>query len=307
MDSQLIHPELRGVIGRIPAIPFHNRGFLYFLRAVLKILPRAREFAGGTITEHKLKSAGVRVYRPTGEVPGAALLWIHGGGLILGNAAQDGPLCIRYAQALGLVVVSVEYRLAPEHPFPCALEDCLAAWHWLQANARGLGVDPARIAISGHSAGGGLAASLAQGIRDQGGIQPAAQALFCPMLDDRTAARRELDSVNHPIWNNRNNRGGWRWYLGQEPGAPALPDYAVPARREDLSGLPPAWIGVGDVDLFYEESRDYAARLKAAGVDCRFDPVPMAPHAFETFVPGASISRDYLGNNHRFLGEALGL
>jgi acetyl esterase/lipase len=206
---------------------------------------------------------------------------------------------------LGIVVVSVEYRLAPRHPFPAALDDCYAAWQWLLSAARELGIDPSRIAISGQSAGGGLAASLVLRIRDAGGIRPAAQALLCPMLDDRTGARRELDVIDHRVWNNRSNRAAWSWYLGRPAGPSEVPAYAAAARCASLRGLPPAWIGVGDVDLFLEEDRRYAERLIEAGVGCELHIVPMAPHGFEVLVPEASLTREFFRSYCAFLRRAL--
>ncbi|MGL4647777.1 MAG: alpha/beta hydrolase, partial [Caldilineaceae bacterium] len=205
------------------------------------------------------------------------------------------------ALALGVVVVAGEYRLAPESPFPAALDDCAAAWAWLQDAAPQLGVDPERVAVGGESAGGGLAAGLVQRIHDAGGVQPAAQWLFSPMLDDRTAAKTELDAINHPIWNNRQNRYGWQAYLGVEPGAAQLPDYAAPARRGDLRGLPPTWIGVGDIELFYAEGRTYAERLAAAGVDCTLDLVAGAPHAVEAVARESRIAQEYVARAHEWL------
>jgi len=261
---------------------------------------------GVKVEKHKIGPVSLRIYRPQEGSSGAALLWMHGGGLVVGAAAQDDGICSRFVQELGLLVVSVDYRLAPEHPFPDALDDCFAAWRWMQDNGE-LDIDPTRIAIGGMSAGGGLAACLAQQILDSGGVQPAAQLLFYPMLDDRTAAKRDLDSIKHPLWNNENNRGGWQAYLGQEPGQPNEAEYAIAARREDLTGLPPAWIGVGDIDLFYEENRTYADRLKSTGVFCDFHVVPMAPHGFQVVVPQAQISRDFYDQNYRFLVKTLDL
>ncbi len=196
---------------------------------------------------------------------------------------------------------SVDYRLAPEHPFPAPLEDCLDAWTWLQDQAEVRGIDPARVAVGGQSAGGGLAASLVQRIHDEGGQQPAAQWLFCPMLDDRTAARTELDGAKHLLWNNKANRAGWGAYLGVQPGSASVPDGAVPSRRGDLSGLPAAWIGTGDIELFYDENRAYAEALTAAGVECELDTVAGAPHAFETVAGGANVSRAYLSRSYEWL------
>jgi len=235
----------------------------------------------------------------------AALLWIHGGGFVIGRAAQNDRFCGAAARDLGIVVVSVEYRKAPEHRFPAGLDDCHAGWTWMQQQAAALGIDPARVAVGGESAGGGLAASLVQRLHDAGGTQPAAQWLFCPMLDDRTAARRELDDVGHFVWTNRLNRSGWRAYLGAEPGAATVPPYAVAARRDDLSGLPPAWIGVGDIDLFADEDRAYAERLRAVGVAATLDVVPGAPHGFEIWAPDSTLAREHVARAQAWLRGTL--
>jgi len=137
--------------------------------------------------------------------------------------------------------------------------------------------------------------------------QPAGQLLVYPMLDDRTAARRDLDSVKHPVWNNTSNLTGWSSYLGGTPGAPSVPEYAVPARREDLSGLPPAWIGVGSLDLFLKESWAYANRLTDAGIACRFDEVSGAFHGFDGMAPATSVSKEFLDAQLSFLRKCLKL
>lgn len=292
-------------MSRIPAVPFHNPILLPILQFLTKISPAKKSIPGVSISEQKLDTARVRIYRPEGELSGAGLLWTHGGGMIIGSPVINDRECSRYAKELKLVVVSVEYRLAPKHPFPCALDDCFEAWRWMQNSAFALGIAPDRIVISGQSAGGGLAASLAQKISDEGGVQPAGQALFCPMLDDRTAARRELDDIKHRVWNNKNNRGAWAWYLGHPPGKVSVAQYAVPARREYLSGLPPTWIGVGDIDLFYEEDHLYATRLKKAKVSCHLEVVPGGPHSFELFFPEASVTRVFMNSNYKFLCEVL--
>jgi acetyl esterase/lipase len=254
---------------------------------------RAKCPDGVEVEDRRIDAGAVRIYRPIHPRSRAVVLWIHGGGFLIGSARLDDRRCLRYAAELGAVVVSVEYRLAPEHPFPAALDDCLAAWSWLQASAADLSVEPTHAVVAGESAGGGLAATLVQRIRDLGGVQPAAQVLLCPMLDDRTAARSELDRIGHRVWNNRANRSGWSAYLGHAPGAPTTAEYAVAARRADVAGLPPTWIGVGNIDLFYEENGTYAERLIAAGVPCEFHVVPMAPHGFQTIAPDAPVSRDF--------------
>jgi acetyl esterase/lipase len=228
----------------------------------------------------------VRLYRPAGGMGrGPALLWIHGGGYIIGDAAQDDVLCQRFARKLGATVASVNYRLAPEHPYPVPVEDCYSALTWLSKLPA---VDPARLAIGGASAGGGLAAALALLTRDRGQIDLAAQLLVYPMIDDRTVLRTDLDNPGHRLWNQSSNRFGWRAYLGD-----ADPDVAVPARRNDLAGLPRAWIGVGTLDLFHDEDLAYAERLRAAGVPCEVMVVEGAFHGFDGIAPKADVSQSF--------------
>jgi len=307
MKIEQIHPELRRRFRFIPQLPFHNRAFVILANLLLKIIPKKKAINGVLIEERKLENASVRIYRPEVELLGAGLLFIHGGGFIIGTAAMMDRICAKWAQDLKLLVVSVEYHLAPKYPFPCALDDCLEAWHWLQHEAQVIGVDTDRIAVVGQSAGGGLAASMTQRILDEGGIQPAAQALFYPMLDDRTAALRELDSIKHRVWNNKCNKAGWSDYLGQPPGEPEVPQYAVPARRDNLVDLPPTWIGIGDIDLFYGECCQYSARLNEAGVRCQLHVAPMAPHAFELIMPNASVTCCAIDSYYCFVREWLGL
>lgn len=222
--------------------------------------------------------------RPGRSRPSGALLWIHGGGLVMGAPAAGDGMCSRFAAELDVVVVSVDYRLAPEHPFPAGLHDCFAALEWLHANAGPLGIDPARVVVGGDSAGGGLAACLAQLAHDRGGPAICFQLLQYPMLDDRTALRTDADALT---WNNTSNRYAWSAYLGHPVRADEPRPYASAARRADLAGLPPAWIGIGTIDLFHAESIEYAARLEAAGVPCDVHVVPGMYHAAERIVPKA--------------------
>lgn len=300
-----VAPELRERTRRMPPIPISTALGRWIIRNVLKLVPDKQ--SEGVKFEKRTIPNGpeLRIYTPEEPLSGAGLLWIHGGGLVIGSAKQDNRFCAETARQLSIVVISTEYRLAPDFPFPAALDDCHAAWTWLQAATAELRVDPARVAIGGQSAGGGLAASLVQRLHDAGGVQPAAQWLFCPMLDDRTAARHELDGVNHFIWNNRNNRVGWRAYLGIEPGAEQVPAYAVPARRESMTGLPPAWIGSGDIELFFEENQAYAERLEAAGVNCTFDVVAGAPHGFESLASNTTMAQAYLARSRAWLRQVL--
>jgi len=248
-------------------------------------------FEGVDIEEKTLSSydgvdIGVRVYRPseaTGTKP--LLLWIHGGGFIIGKAAQDDPVACTYARMLDCVVVSVEYRLAPEFPFPTPLEDCYSALKWSFENAAEMGIDTARIAIAGLSAGGGLAAGLAQLARDRNEVPIIFQLLGYPMLDDRNIVQIEDPEQEKLLWTSAKNLFGWRAFLGQEPGTDSTPAYAAPGRTEDLSGLPPTYIYVGDIDLFLAEDMSYAQRLIEAGVPTELHIYKDACHGFDFIGP----------------------
>ncbi|WP_017583781.1 alpha/beta hydrolase [Nocardiopsis valliformis] len=245
---------------------------------------------------------GLRVYRPRSlTTPSPALLWTHGGGYLFGSPVQDERGSIEFARELGITVVSLRYRKAPRHTAPAPVEDAYAALSWTVDSADRLGVDPGRIAIGGASAGGGITAALALMCHDLGGHEPVFQLLVYPMLDDRTALRTDLDRLPTRLWSVSSNRYAWRAYLGEEPGGEHISPYAAPARRENLSGLPPAWIGVGTLDLFHDEDLAYAERLRAAGVPCRTAVVPGAFHGFEAAMPQVDLSREF----HRAQTEAL--
>jgi acetyl esterase/lipase len=228
----------------------------------------------------------VRIYLVNGQGKGAALrpaiLHIHGGGFIGGSAAGAVPMLRALCGALDCVGVTVDYRLAPETRFPGALADNYAALGWLHRNAGELGVDPERIAVMGESAGGGHAAMLAIAARDRGEFPLAYQALIYPMLDDRTGStRRTPPYQGFVIWTAQANRFGWTSLLGVPAGSRRVPYGSVPARVENLRGLPPAFIGVGSVDLFVDEDIEYARRLVDAGVQVSLNVVPGAWHAFD--------------------------
>lgn len=291
-----LHPELQS-----PLLRFRSPPFTATVVKAMRRLPV--NFPVPTdvhVDEHHIPgppgapAAPVYVYRPHElRQPAAALLYLHGGGYIIGAASMFHDRCVRYTRELGIVVVSADYRLAPETTFPGPLEDCYAALKWMQAEREMLGIDPGRIAVTGESAGGGLAAALAQLAHDRGGVEPIFQLLFYPMLDDRTVLKRDHEGRGEFVWTPASNRLGWTSYLGHAPTLDVAPNYAAAARREDLSGLAPAWIGVGTLDLFHPECKEYARRLNAAGVPCEFDEVAGAYHAAELFRPGASISAGF--------------
>ncbi len=241
----------------------------------------------------------VYLYDPAPGTAGrAALLYIHGGGMIMGSASvmQAGPAAM--AQSLGIPVASVEYRLAPEHPFPAPQEDCLAALNWLVSLPE---VDADRVGVIGESAGGGLAASIALMARDLGGPKLAAQFLTYPMLDYRTGG--DDCAYNNPttgefIWTRGSNRYGWGALKGRYKPTDERKGWFSPSLAEDLSGLPPTWIGTGSLDLFYDEDLDYARRLVAAGVPVELHSYPGAIHAFNA-IAGSRLAqafgRDLMG------------
>jgi acetyl esterase/lipase len=306
MDIERLHPQLREAAAAAPAMRLESRAMRAIARfATRHAMPRTK--APGVSARYRHENGLVfREYRPA-DPSGAALLWIHGGGMVIGGPLQDEALCAETASALGVTVYSATYREAPEHPYPAPQDDVHALWLWLMANAERERIDAARIAVGGASAGSGLAAALVNRIRDARGPQPAAQWLLYPMLDDRTAADRELDADHNFIWNNTDNRFGWSSLLRgtAAPGDPHVPADAAPARRADLTGLPPTWIGVGSADLFHVEDAEYARRLGRAGVPVQFDVLEGAPHGFESLMHDAPIVIDFVAGARAWLASAL--
>ncbi|GAA1835733.1 alpha/beta hydrolase [Pseudonocardia ailaonensis] len=227
---------------------------------------------------------------PTVRTASPAVYWIHGGGVVLGDFRFGLDLVLPWAVRFGVPVVSVDYRLAPAHPDPAAVEDCYAGLAWLAVHADELGVDGSRLVLAGHSAGAGLAAGTALLARDRGGPRAAGQLLLCPMLDDRelTPASRQLDGVG--VWDRTANRTAWEARLGARRGGPTVSPYSAPSRAGDLSGLPPAFVDVGSVDTFRDEAVDYATRIWQAGGAAELHVWPGAYHCFEILAPAAALS-----------------
>ncbi|WP_169981102.1 alpha/beta hydrolase [Microbispora sp. H10836] len=264
-----VAPDLRTPALRTPALWLPRPIIGKLSLALARRLSRhtTQPVTGVAVTRHDVPGGrDAYVYESPGRRrPGGALLWIHGGGTIVGHPESDHELCSRIARDLRITVVSARYRLAPEHPFPAGFDDCFAALRWMHDAAPALGVDGARVAVGGASAGGGLAASVVQKAHDQG-LPVAFQMLLYPMLDDRTALVRDHRGRGRIGWTPRSNTYAWTCYLGCGPRVAEPRPYAAAGRREDLRGLPPAWIGVGDLDLFHPENLRYAERLRAAGV-----------------------------------------
>ncbi|GAA2231400.1 alpha/beta hydrolase [Herbiconiux moechotypicola] len=224
---------------------------------------------------HGLADHGTRGGWPAGLRAAGAVLWLHGGGMMLGSAAGDDALCAALSHDLGVPVITAEYRLSPEHRHPEPLDDCFAALVWLAERAD-------RVVVAGASAGGGLAAGLALLARDRGGPSIAGMQLLYPMLDDRPARRPD----DAPVWNARLDALAWSAYLGGR----TADEYAAPARATSLAGLSPAYLDVGDADLFLRDDLDFADRLRDAGVPVEVHVHPGAVHAFDWLVPGARTS-----------------
>lgn len=248
----------------------------------------------------------VRIYRPEKRhdmLP--ALLWIHGGGYMFGSIEHDDLMAKQITMAADCAVVSVEYRLAPECPFPGPVEDCYAALKWLALHTKELGIDPAHIAIGGASAGGGLAAGLALLARDRKEVDVVFQLLIYPMLDDGNTAPASASLPDTLLWRREDNLIGWQSYLGCKPGGKGVSPYASAFRATDLTGLPPAYIAVGELDLFRNENVLYAQRLIEAGVPTDLHVYAGAFHAFDGIAPGASVSRRFTADYQQALKHAL--
>ncbi len=222
--------------------------------------------------------------------PLPVLFHVHGGGLVVGTAYDDLPSVAVLAQEAGCAVASVEYRLAPEHRYPAAVEDVYAGLVWLAETAEELGLDPARIVLDGVSAGGGLAAAAALLARDRGAPRLAGQILLCPMLDDRNDSHSAIQMAGAGAWDRAANETGWSAYLGEE--RTDVPVYAAPGRALDLSGLPPTYLDVGSAETFRDENVAYAQRIWACGGDAELHVWAGGAHGFDALAPTAQLTED---------------
>ena len=308
----LVDENLLPFLDALPAFQF-NEETLPLIRANAFPLPPASDEAVAAIRVESrhvpgpigAPDVGLMLYRPCRSTdPIGCILHIHGGGYVAGSAAALEPLHRQLSHELGCAIVSVEYRLAPEAHYPCAIEDCYAALNWLAETAEALGIDPTRIGVMGESAGGGLAAALALMARDRDGPGLAFQHLIYPMLDDRTSTSEPHPHAGEFIWTAESNAFGWRSLLGTEPGGPDVPPYASAARAVDLAKLPPTYIATGALDLFGDENLEYARRLMRAGVPTELHVYPGAYHGFDVFGE-APISRRARGDSIAALTKGL--
>ncbi|MGO8770913.1 MAG: alpha/beta hydrolase [Mycobacterium sp.] len=271
---------------------------------IARSAPDGVEVQGFTVDADDGAALTLSWYQPAGVDPsGSAVLYLHGGGMIYGmgelGALYDG-LARRYVAESQVPLLLVDYRTAPEFPHPVPLQDCFAALVWLADHADELGVDPARVAVMGDSAGGGLAAAVCLMARDRGGPAVALQVLVYPMLDDRTTVP-DPELVPFVTWTYDDNATGWGALLGDSAGGDGVSAYAAPARATDLSLLPPTYIDVGDLDIFRDENVVYARRLAATGIATELHVHPGCPHAFEGLAPNAAVSRRVIAERVRRL------
>ncbi|MFI1359895.1 alpha/beta hydrolase [Streptomyces sp. NPDC020898] len=231
---------------------------------------------------------------------------VHGGGMVLGDNRTGTDMVLGWARELDAVVVSVEYRLAPENPYPAAIEDVYAGLVWTAEQAKEIGGDAERIVIAGASAGGGLTAALALLTRDREGPQPIGQLLMCPMLDDRNDTVSSHQMAGLGVWDQASNEMGWTALLGDRCGGPNVPAYAAPARAEDLSGLPPAFLDISSAETFRDETVAYASRIWQAGGVAELHVWPGGFHGYDMMAPHAEVSRATQAARLRWLGRLLG-
>ena len=244
----------------------------------------------------------LRWYTRADGASGPGVVYLHGGGMILGSVSLYEATIMRYVASSGVPMLAVDYRVAPEHPQLTPVSDCYAGLCWLAEHATELGVDPTRIGVMGDSAGGGLAAGVALLARDRGGPALAKQILVYPMLDDRTTTP-DPHLLPFATWTYDDNVTGWEALLGASAGGKDVSPYAAPARVQDPAGLAPAYIEVGALDIFRDECVEYARRLSAGGVGTELHLHPGVPHAFEAFAPDADVSRRSAADRIRALRD----
>ena len=296
ITDEMIHPDIRrqGVMLR-KLFRFKNEKS--FARSQ-KMLDRTKRFmrTKNLIAEERFIETDdnprlrVCVYRGKGSRPNATgLLWLHGGGYAIGAPEQDLSYIQGFINTANCVVVAPDYRLSIRQPYPAALNDSYQALLWMKENASELGIRSDQLFIGGNSAGGGLAVATALMARDKGTIRLAFQMPFYPMLDDRMRTPSAQDN-DAPVWDSVSNQIAWKMYLGSMHGTESVPVYAAPARETDFSGLPSAYTFVGDIEPFFDETKEYIERLQAAGVSAQLDSYPGCFHGFNVAFPKAPVA-----------------
>jgi acetyl esterase/lipase len=300
-----LDPEVGAVLDAVPRLDLNDIPRAREERAILASQARGRWRPSGLVASEDGSVPGlpgepdvaVRVHKPVVGGSDAVLLWVHGGGHVLGTASQDDPLMDEIVALTGCTAVAVDWRRAPEHAYPAALHDCYAALAWLARTSR-------RLVVGGASSGGGLAAGLALMARDRGEHEVAAQVLIYPMLDDRMSTTSSRLVTDPRVWNDASNRIAWKAYLGSI--APdSVPAYAAPAHATELGGLPWTWLATAELDLFCDEDIDYAQRLMSAGVSTELHVYRGAVHGFDLFAPEAAVTRRFLRDRNDGFRAAL--
>ncbi|MCA8901085.1 MAG: alpha/beta hydrolase [Hyphomonas sp.] len=314
-SAHLLDPQLKDFFEAMPPIEL-SADTIVEVRAAREAMALAQlpplppevtivqEFAPGRDGHPNVR---MKIYRtPSDRKDRPAVLHLHGGGYVLGSPESMAPQCCAWAKGMDAVVIAPAYRLGPETAFPGNVEDAYAALAWVYKHAAQLGVDTSRIAVAGESAGGGLAAALALLVRDRKEFAFCHQQLIFPMLDDRTAVRKDVSPMfGEFVWTNEKNHFGWASLLGAPPGGTNVSPYAAAARAEDLAGLPPTFLSTGAMDLFTEENLDYARRLMAAGVPVELHVYPGAPHGF-MWVEDARVTKQYARDAWDGLARGIG-
>jgi acetyl esterase/lipase len=315
MNSRhLVDPELSMALDVVPDVTVSGERLAAARATIAEMTMAGLEDADPSVSVSEHWAPGFNggpdvrmvVYRPEGLADRApVVLQIHGGGYIFGTAELGDPRNRAMARHVGCAVASVDYRLAPETPFPGGLDDCYAGLLWLHRQGAALNLDPDQIAVHGESAGGGIAAALAIMARDLAGPPIRFQMLTYPMLDDRPPQGGRHPYAGEFVWDEASNHYGWQCWLGREPGSPDIPPLAAPARVADLRGLPPTFIATCALDLFAEENLEYARRLLRAGVPTELYLAPGAFHGFDAMVPEAAVTRRFLKLSDDALRRAL--
>jgi acetyl esterase/lipase len=308
-----LDPQIEAVLDAIPRLDLTDVPRAREERERLAAAGRARWRPSGRVRTEDRWVPGwaaspdvrVRVHRPLGDATGAVLLWVHGGGHVLGSAHQDDPLLNAVVARTGAVALAVDWRRAPEDPYPAALHDSYAVLSAVAGGLLGGDLDPGRVVVGGASSGGGVAAGLALFARDRAEHPLAGQVLVYPMLDDRELTPSSRTVTDPRVWNHESNRIGWSAYLGGRSGDD-VPAYAAPARAGDLAGLPPTWIATAALDLFRDEDVNYARRLLEAGVPTELHVYPGGVHGFDVFAPEAALTRRFCQERDDALDRFLG-